>query len=245
LVLARVPKRGLAAALALAFVGVSFPFSTQPAAACSTAEEQIFAEDSAPYAYYGTRNILYITNRTLNSLCTAIETSEAHSTAHMSSPSRDRQVEAGWVERWMPNFTHGFNAFWEAQIGEAFTGGFDASGIIWFACCPTSRFKLLNVPGTTYYKFYFDYDNNGSYVQLGPSGGATAGFSMGFPNGETSRRGGTATSAGDHQISLLKATSNSGSGTWVSWLDNYLRQDSLSNYHRVRVSDTEYKVIHD
>ena len=143
-------------------------------------------------------------------------------------------------------FTKYWAVFWEGHLQDNIdVGGFDSGFLV--TCCRTSRFKLTNVGGTTRWKFWFDYQNDGTYVQLGPSGGQSTHFNSGNPQGETGRRpditGGTG--AFDHQNALLRATAPDDGG-WHSWTSNAIDFNQLppSEYYHDPVAGDEYYIRH-
>jgi hypothetical protein len=218
-------------------VGMALP--TRSLAACDT-EEVIFGRADSTDAD-GARGTFDLKNRDLDSTCTA--EAEAHSTAHMRNTSLDRGAEIGYVERWGPNSSHTFRVFWETYVGETFTNGsgFNAGRAV--ACCSMTEFKVISIADTDKWTFFFDYGNSGTFTQLGPTDGAPAGFTHGIPMGETGRRGGTGTGAGDEHKNLEKK--NCGSCAWINWRTNYQHADTISNWHYHYLDPNHYEVVKD
>ncbi|MCA1702226.1 MAG: hypothetical protein LC808_02720 [Actinobacteria bacterium] len=176
--------------------GIMFFPSSPAQAACST-EENIFVRETGS-GKTGTRNYIQIRDRDLNLSCSA--DAEAHSTAHVTNLARDKWAEVGWHEDFSPLGFHQFNVFWEVGIGDIVVGHLENGPAI--SCCNWSIFRVEAVVGTNLWKFYFDYAADGSWTQIGPSGGQDATFATGIAEGETARRGGTGTGAADDQKTL-------------------------------------------
>jgi hypothetical protein len=123
-------------------------------------------------------------------------------------------------------------------------GGFNTGPQLGF--CADVAFKVVSVPGTNKWKYYLDYGNNGGWNQIGPSDGQSAGFNQGVPMGETSRFGGTATGASDHQHGLQKKQGETGSFTY--WGSNeadfqYTDNPFISNWHHHSLGVHDYEII--
>jgi hypothetical protein len=218
-----------------------------PASALATdcnSEQSIFVRALTTDAN-GTLNVIEMHDRDLNSDCYGAG-GLTWSTAHMTSAFATRQAEVGYVESWGAGQSHIFQAFWEAQIGNMVYGGFNTGPVL--GCCADVAFKVVSVPGTNDWKYYLDYGNNGGWNQIGPANGHTAGFDQGVPEGETSRAGGTATGAYDHQHGLQKKQGETGSYTFWGGnvLDNqYTNNTPISNWHYHSLGVHEYEVIKD
>lgn len=217
--------------------------SIRPALAvdCS-AEQTIFVKAFGVTTANGVRSINFVRNRDLNPNCTGSVDAEAHSTAHMRNTSYDKWAEVGWHEDWQ-GAGHQHNAFWEVGYGDTVICDLGCGPLI--GCCDWTKFKVLNVPGTSKWTFHLDYGANGNFVQIGPPGGQTAFFVNGIPMAETGRRGGSLTGALDHHKDLIYNSSPSDPPIWAAWPDTILSGDNITGWHYRGIADDEYEVIKD
>lgn len=111
------------------------------------------------------------------------------------------------------------------------------------SCCALYGFKVQNVTDTLKWKFFYDPNANGGWIQVGPAGGQDANFGRGVPMGETARRGGAATGAADEHKNL-KRVACEGCGV-AAWTNNVLHSDGISNWHSHKISDDHYEVHKD
>jgi hypothetical protein len=222
---------------------------SRPAIAACDTEEALFVREPTVSNAFGERNRIYTRDRILDEDCSA--DAESHSTAHVRSRDNTKFAEVGWWVHWTAGGFHGWHAFWEGKVGSTFYGGLLSGGAYTgpaFACCGWSRFKITQSPAgdpfSTVWKFWWDYNDDGTYDQLGPSAGQNLQFNSGIPLGETARTPGPTTGAFDHHKDLLWAPWSGGTG-WLSWSNNTVFSDSMGNYHHVKYADDEYQVEHD
>ncbi|MCA1834492.1 MAG: hypothetical protein LC750_17495, partial [Actinobacteria bacterium] len=210
---------------------------------------------------YGSNNEIFVRSRNLSPATecgtygsTASDPSEAHSTAHVSSPDNYKFAEVGFIEYWLcPAGPYsGCYKTWrvfaeggdgtegprEATTGGTFTG-YVITGGHW------ARFKVDNVSGTNTWNFYYKNDvPAGSYDTV--AGPWTLLFRHGIAYGETGRRG-PETGAADHQRDLLYKNCDSAPlCDWFSWggnaFDPGYGTGGISGWQHRQVSHTEYMI---
>jgi hypothetical protein len=226
-------RRRIILSLAIVFgAAVSSLSAPQAASAIDCSHEQYgmrrMTGDTGP----GTQADIYVRNRTLNDQCTGPSSSEAHSTAHSTSPPRFAEV--GWVERGDNFFEHKWDVWWEYHDSSMTYGNFGDGDSI--GCCSWYRFRVRYTTGDGGWKFFYDPGANGNFIQIGAL--VHPGFTDGISIGETGRRPGSVTGLKDHMRNMMYKPS--GSASFTSWLGNSTYAPLPSGWHYVNIAADEF-----
>lgn len=146
----------------------------------------------------------------------------------------DNRVEIGWVAERV-GFVVVTNPYYYWEIEGVANGPFyepyAPPDVYW------SRFKIYTPVSAGAWKFFFDYEGDGSYAEIGPvvatawAGGAVM---------TSTERAGTAASAYDVHTSLDYRSSV---GIWYSWTSQSA-SGSITNYAYNKTSGDRYEIRH-
>jgi hypothetical protein len=190
-------RRGAGVALVAGVAGVVLLHGAPSGAIRCGPEEQAYVYE------YSSGNDRYNGAETRNMIRdapTEVACGEKHSTAFMwARDNSGRYAEVGWTAYYTTTGIKVWRVFTEIR-DEDFRVTYQETPIL---CCRWSRFRVV-YGGSGRWKFYFDYENDGTYILLGPSNGLYVGFNEGFAMGETGRFGGTNTNGYDHHVGLLR-----------------------------------------
>ena len=186
----------------------------------------------------GNSQIIKTRTQTLDATCGNL--AEMHATAHVVATDLTRFVEVGWFV-WQDSVgVRHCQVFWESFDGNSFTGGPGNGPLV--PCDAFMGWKLWVQPASTRWKFWYDPELDGSYLQVGPLYGANPGFSSGLPEGETGRHG--LGGSYDHH-DVLRYNTVGGDTGWTVWPGVALDFDDETDYHLHVLAQDNYEVVHD
>lgn len=201
-----------------------------------TTEESIFIEQShSGTSAYGSWNNIDVIDHDIAG-CTNF-LSNFFATSRIINSGGDKWVEVGYTDTLNGIGQEIWEVFWEG--GDNFSHATCGPNVSYLLSAgPFVDFRVRNIPGTT--DFTTEVNTGSGWLSVGSCNSMN--FSHGWAQGETSRRGGTATGASDDHKNLKYRNV---SGTWLAWDDNVQASDSISNWHYFRCTNTRYVTIKD